>query len=61
MDNKDELARVREYAQIATSRSRAESDPALRKQWSELAANWTALLEQLEASGETARSGGKKR
>jgi hypothetical protein len=61
MGSKDDLARVREYAQIATARLRTESDPALRKQWSELAANWMALLEQLEVSNDNARTAGKKR
>jgi len=43
------LAEVRARAQDAMSRAQLASDPALKKQWAELADAWSVLLAQFEA------------
>ena len=49
MDDNDALAEVRARAQAAMSRARLASDPAVKKEWTELADAWSVLLGQLEA------------
>jgi hypothetical protein len=48
MDN-EALAKVRARAQDAMSRARLASDPALQKEWEELADAWSALLAEWKA------------
>jgi hypothetical protein len=49
MDDNEALAEVRARAQAAMSRARLASDPAVKKEWTELANAWSVLLGQLEA------------
>jgi hypothetical protein len=59
MEEDKALAEVRARAQDAMSRARLASDPAVKKQWAELADAWSQLLAKLEAVAreELARKG----
>jgi hypothetical protein len=48
MGDSEALAAVRARAQAAMSRARLASDPAAKKEWTELADGWSLLLGQLE-------------